>query len=108
MKTTIIIDDSATMCLCQFPKDYPAYSDRAHCPATIHYVNGQAELPEKVSVILFKRSGKYYTEEKWRVPAGAIGPFDMQSSPDFRRIDAGAVLIPAQEPWGFPHLFPGN
>lgn len=38
------------------------------------------------TVILFKPSGKYYTEEPWRIPEDAIGPYDMQRSPDFRRI----------------------
>jgi len=62
-----------------------------------------------VEVILFKPSGKYYTtDENWRIPQGAIGPHDMIGSPDFRRIDGGAVLIPEQEPWGYPHLFPGE
>ena len=61
----------------------------------------------KVTVILFKRSGKYYTEEEWAVPVDAIAPSDMKRSPDFRRIDGGAVLVDSQEPWGFPHLFPG-
>ncbi|MEV4939576.1 hypothetical protein [Streptomyces zaomyceticus] len=59
-------------------------------------------------VILFKPSGKYYTEEEWRVPAGAIGPYAMKESPDFRRISGGAVLVDTQEPWGYPHLIPGE
>lgn len=71
-------------------------------------------------VTLFKPSGKYYTEEPWRIPteeeavaAGMnmrgdlVGPFCMKYSPDFRRIGDGAVLIDTQEPWGYPHLFPG-
>lgn len=62
----------------------------------------------RVMVILFKPSGKFYTEESWRVPVGAIGPYDMDRSPDFRRISGGAVLIATQEPWGCPHLFPGT
>ena len=60
------------------------------------------------TVILFKPSGKYYTEEKWAIPDGAIGPFDMERSPDWRRIDGGAVLVDSQPPWGYPHLFPGS
>ena len=60
------------------------------------------------NVILFKPSGKYYTEEPWEVPDRAIGPYDMVRSKDFRRIDGGAVLIETQEPWGFPHLFPAG
>lgn len=66
------------------------------------------ETPETVEVILFKPSGKYYTVEPWRVPVNAIGPYDMIRSPDFRRISGGHVLIEAQEPWGYPHLFPGQ
>lgn len=58
----------------------------------------------RVKVILFKSSGKYYTDEDWRIPDGAIGPWDMLHSPDFRRIDNGPVLVPEQEPWGYPHL----
>jgi|SRR5882757_4110517 len=62
----------------------------------------------KAKVILFKESGKYYTEEEWIVPDGAIGPFDMERSPSFRRIGDGAVLVVTQEPWGYPHLFPSS
>jgi hypothetical protein len=72
------------------------------------------------SVVLFKPSGKYYTTEEWRIPTeikdhspergdfvrGVIGPYDMDQSPDFRRISGGPVLIESQEPWGWPHLFP--
>ncbi len=57
-------------------------------------------------VTLFKQGGKFYTSEKWRIPEGAIGPWDMEKSPDFRRIDNGPVLIDG-EPWGYyPHLLP--
>lgn len=63
---------------------------------------------KKVKVILFKPSGKYYTEEDWAIPAGAIiGPGDMDKSPDFRRINGGPVLITSQG-WGYPHLFPSE
>ena len=64
------------------------------------------------TVVLFKPSGKYYTEERWRIPEmthdghRVAGPYDMIGSPDFRRIDGGAVLVETQEPWGYPHLFP--
>ena len=60
---------------------------------------------ERVKAVLFKDSGKYYTEEFWNIPDGAIGPYDMIKSRNFRRIGGGAVLIPSQEPWGFPFLF---
>lgn len=56
-------------------------------------------------VVLFKESGKYYTEDFWEIPDGAIGPYDMRDSKDFRRIGGGAVLVDTQEPWGYPHLF---
>ncbi len=58
----------------------------------------------KATVQLFKPSGKYYTTEEWEIPDRAIGPWDMERSPDFRRIDGGPVLVPTQEPWGFPVL----
>lgn len=58
----------------------------------------------KAKVILFKSSGKYYTEEEWEIPENAIVPYDMVRSTDFRRISGGPVLIEAQEPWGYPHL----
>ena len=60
----------------------------------------------KAQVILFKESGKYYTEEEWEIPEDAIGPYDMERSPNFRRIGNGAVLVVTQEPWGYPALFP--
>ena len=76
----------------------------------------------KAKVILFKESGKYYTEEEWEIPSivegyspqrgnykrGVIGPYDMLHSPDFRRIGHGSVLVETQEPWGYPHLFPNE
>jgi hypothetical protein len=64
--------------------------------------------PSRATVTLFKESGKYYTEEEWAIPDGAIVPADMERSSDFRRIGGGAVLIGAQEPWGYPHLFPAS
>ena len=57
-------------------------------------------------VTLFKASGKYYTQEHWVIPKGAIGPYDMDRSPSWRRIDGGAVLVTGGEPFGYPHLFP--
>lgn len=66
---------------------------------------GRGEV-STANVILFKPRGKFYTEEAWRIPDDAIGPYDMDRSPDFRRISGGAVLVESQEPWGFPHLFP--
>ena len=84
-------------------------------------MNDTTQHDARVTVILFKPRGKYYTEERWRIPEivqdwserrgtferPAMGPYDMLQSPDFRRIDGGAVLVESQEPWGFPHLFPG-
>ena len=61
-----------------------------------------------VRVTLFKESGKFYTEEDWRVPENAVGPYDMRRSEDFRRIGNGPVLIPESSPWGYPHIFPGE
>lgn len=72
--------------------------------------------------ILFKPSGKYYIEDEWEIPTEAelkskqrnlpeaqhtfdFLPSCMLFSKDFRRLSGGAVLIPDQEPWGYPHLF---
>jgi hypothetical protein len=64
----------------------------------------QKDSPKKATVILFKDSGRYYTEEEWEIPADAIGPHDMKRSKDFRRIEGGSVVIPTQEPWGYPYV----
>ena len=69
--------------------------------------SGHAEMP-KAKVILFKETGKYYTEEEWEIPFGAIGPYDMLWSKDFRRIGGGPVLVITQEPWGYPHILVPN
>lgn len=75
------------------------------------------DLARTATVILFKASGKYYTTESWRVPDGAVGPWDMEESPDFRRIEGGAVLVaadadtgsfPNDENWGYPQLLIGR
>jgi hypothetical protein len=87
---------------------------RGGCTLPASHNMGRADIPDNhqpptvALVILFKPSGKYYTSEEWRIPAGAIGPFDMKDSPDFRRIGGGAVLVETQEPWGYPQLFPGD
>jgi len=60
--------------------------------------------PTHAAVILFKPGGKYYTEESWRIPEGAIGPWDMANSPDFTSRPGWFVLVPDQEPWGYPFL----
>lgn len=79
-------------------------------------VAAQAASTRIASVTLFKDGGKYYTQEGWKVPVNAVGPSDMEMSPDFRRISNGAVLVdadaaielPDAENWGFPHLIPSK
>lgn len=67
-----------------------------------------APVPEdRVKVTLFKSSGKWYTDELWKIPERAIGPWDMIHSPDFHRIDFGPILITEEGPWGYPHLLRG-
>ncbi|WPH57773.1 hypothetical protein [Mycobacterium phage WXIN] len=74
-------------------------------PPGLAYVGRRVDTSTpKVEAILFKDSGKFYTEERWRIPDKAITPHDMERSPDFRRIGNGRVLIPSQEPWGYPCL----
>lgn len=71
-----------------------------------------SEEVRRASVTLFKPSGKYYTGESWRVPENAEGPEDMISSPDFKRIAGGQVLVeseahshsPEDKNWGVPHI----
>lgn len=70
--------------------------------------NVEPAYENRARVILFKSSGKYYTEEYWTIPEDAIGPYDMIHSVSFRRIGNGAVLVDTQEPWGYPHLFPSE
>lgn len=67
-------------------------------------VSQQPRAYYRAQVVLFKPSGKYYTEEEWEIPDGAIGPYDMIRSKDARSIGGGPVLVESQEPWGFPHL----
>lgn len=68
----------------------------------------------KATVILFKPSGKYYTDSLWEIPtlaqvlAGggnrgdAMIPYCMRYSPDFQ--PGWIALVETQEPWGYPHL----
>lgn len=67
-------------------------------------------------VILFKESGKYYTEEPWEIPTieeieadgGSRGdqyyPGCMKYSKDARKIGNGYALVETQEPWGHPAI----
>lgn len=79
-------------------------------------VAAQAASTRTATVTLFKDNGRYYTGEAWRVPVKATDPRDMALSPDFRRIDGGAVLVdayaaeesPESVNWGIPHLFPSE
>jgi len=73
-------------------------------------VEGDNLIPvvERVTVDLFKPNGKFYTSEEWRVPEGAIGPTDMDRSPDYREIDGGPVLVTSSSAWGFPTLILGE
>jgi hypothetical protein len=76
----------------------------------------QAASTRTATVTLFKDTGRYYTQAAWALPVNAILPSDMNMSPDFRRIDGGAVLVdadaapefPGASNWGFPHLFPAE
>lgn len=67
--------------------------------------NNTSGLPTHATIKTFKESGKYYTEDKWRIPEGAISPHDMAHSPDFRQISPGwTILVDTQYPWGFPAI----
>jgi hypothetical protein len=76
----------------------------------------------KAKVLLFKDSGKYYTEQEWEIPTADelhkiqetmpkeyrvydFMPNCMIFSKDFKRTGGtGPVLVETQEPWGFPCL----
>jgi hypothetical protein len=78
---------------------------------SVLYASQVVPYSGKVKVVLFKPSGKYYTEEEWEIPENdkySFLPSCMKNSPNFRRISGGAVLIESQEPWGYPHLFPSE
>src|SRR6185295_18219517 len=80
--------------------------DQLHRENDAGSAGGSSGTMTMAKVTLFKESGKYYTEEEWRVPENATTPHDMIRSEDFRRIGKGAVLVQSQEPWGYPCLFP--
>lgn len=79
-------------------------------------IAAQEASTRTATVTLFKDNGRYYTAEAWRVPVNATDPRDMELSPDFRRIDGGAVLVDAEAAteypeavnWGIPHLCPSK
>lgn len=99
---------------------FPDHVIESLSAAKLNEIDSLIELRKKAKVILFKASGKYYTEEEWEIPTqeevierggnpgDSVVPYCMQFSKDFRRIGGdGAVLIETQEPWGYPHLIPG-
>jgi hypothetical protein len=84
------------------PEEYAAHAlSRGRDPHT------PAGVCATARVDLFKPNGKYYTTETWRIPEGAIYPSGMRDSLDFRTIDGGPVVVPTQEPWGFPAVITG-
>jgi hypothetical protein len=85
-------------------------------PDLLHETARTMQEVTRAKVVLFKPHGRYYTVEEWRIPTTVpegsytrevIGPYDMLHSPDFRRIDGGAVLV-TDSVWGYPHLFPNG
>lgn len=79
----------------------------------------QGEKRQKAKVLLFKKNGKYSSEQEWEIPtreevlerggngADSTSPYCMKYSKDFVRTGGdGAVLVVEQEPWGYPHLLP--
>ena len=100
---TIQIDEATRYALRHLIKHVDGSSWAAAHPAWFAAIADAIKVTH-VTVVLFKDTGKYYTEELWRIPDNAIGPYDMVNSPDFHTIAGGPVLIESQEPWGYPHL----
>ena len=61
-------------------------------------------VPATARVVRIKDSGKYYTEEQWRIPENAYYPRNMAKSPDARLEDGGIYFVPAQYPWGYEEI----
>lgn len=61
-------------------------------------------VPATARVVRIKDSGKYYTEEEWRIPENAHCPRDMADSPDARLDDYSIYVVPAQYPWGYEEI----
>lgn len=62
------------------------------------------DVPATARVVRIKDSGKYYTEESWRIPENAHYPRNMANSPDARLGDGGIYIVPAQYPWGYEEI----
>jgi hypothetical protein len=80
-------------------------------------LKAQQEAGDRTATVTtFKESGKYNTIHAWRVPADAIGPWDMKHSPDFSLPAGWTVLVdadaapefPGAVNWGFPCLLHGE
>lgn len=60
------------------------------------------DIPEGYAEVEhFKESGKYNVTDHWRIPENCIDPRDMKHSPDYRDIGC-TIVVPSQEPWGYP------
>ena len=62
------------------------------------------DVPATARVVRIKDSGKYYTEEEWRIPENAFFPRSMADSPDARLDDGSIYVVPAQYPWGYEEV----
>lgn len=62
------------------------------------------DVPATARVVRIKDTGKYYTEEQWRIPENAYYPRSMAESPDARLDDGGIYIVPAQYPWGYEEI----
>lgn len=92
-----------------------AHGHRLHgFASTIEHESLKVEGTGGALVLADQRSedlGDVVAELTRCVPGKAIGTYDMDHSPDFRRIGGGAVLVEREaswsgdENWGFPHLF---
>lgn len=94
-------------CICKWQRAYDD-KDGTFVVERIEKWDPMCPAHQTAKVIIFKGRGKYYTEDVWRIPRSAIGPYDMINSPDATKWvgpdQTWIVLVETQEPWGHPFL----
>ncbi|MCA1806267.1 MAG: hypothetical protein LC687_00080 [Actinobacteria bacterium] len=91
-------------CICDWTNVFSEEDPSEPVISTISHWDPACLVHRTVKVTIFKESGKYYTEERWAIPEGAIAPYDMDKAPEAQKWKGWQILVNSQEPWGYPHL----